>query len=161
MANGHPTFGNGTPVTVLDIGQRGGTLHDAGSALADIVVTEMPDEPAQGFWAAPQQAWLFRTLGGMRPRQYRWDCIIRASIVGMDAIVAAIEQHKTGVSRDSYGNVLEFDLDQVKATYLTRSDGTVVSNYAVLVATRMIGRREREASWAAMEHWELVFRALR
>ena len=161
MASGHPKFGNGTPVSVLDIGQRGGTYHGAGTAIADIVIEEMPDEPVQGFWAAPQQAWLFRTIGGLRPRQYRWDCIIRATTAVMDAIVADIEKHKSGIVRDAYGNVSEFDLDQVHATRLTRSDGTVVSDYAVLAATRRIGRREREASWTALEHWELVFRALR
>ncbi len=117
-----PTYGGTNSVTVLDIGQPGGTLETAGTARAVLRAFQVNSDMIQTVTRIPQQGPAFHDIQGPGHPMYRWEGTVKvAATTDMLTIMSNLERALTGHPLDADGSYGAFDADEIRATALKDS----------------------------------------
>jgi len=153
----YPEFGGTNEVTVLDIGQAGGTRHAAGDAHWVGRVDEGPDNTASALHSLPGQSVSYRSVGGFTDKTVKWVGSIR--VKDDDTLAEIISD----LNRKLHGGTGETaDPKQLKETTLTNSAGRVLSEKAVMAGWRFPTppKSIRNAAYDLWAELEITFACL-
>lgn len=161
-----PQFGDGSPVSILDIGQVGGTRHGASQAFATLEVLETPDAVRSADNPLPQQDVVVSDLLGFAGTRVVWRGAIRTSTHAiLNTIESEIDIKRYGSARNLADGTRTSDVTQIRPTKLTNSRGGILTtDAAVLRDYRRIGARRPLVGGGAMtvyQQMELEFLILK
>lgn len=151
-----PSFGGTNGVSLLDIGQPGGTRHGASEASATLRCLVGITEVAEVINELAEQNITWRDVLGSRGRPIVWKGVIRAnSNATMNTIEGEIELLKSGHDPAAATH----DPTQMYSTQLTDSWSR---QYAAVVLRdyQPLGPRFAGTTWAAVQQMALLFREL-
>ncbi len=160
MANGHPKFGETNGVTLLDVGQLGGTRANAGTAVFTNRLVPGSEQAEFTENRAAQQTGIVRNLIGYAGGSVSWRGNLKVdSLTTLRAIISELNQKKHGHTRNSSGTLLQPDPAQVRETRLTDYDGTVIADRVVINEWRM-GERKATPEGKIVVSLDIEFRIL-
>jgi len=149
-------------VTLLDVGQEGGTRATGNPATASFVgvqVVAQPAEVASTIRAIPESNVVMSTRLGQRGRNVTISGLLKAdSFATLRAIGAEIDQKRHGRPTDPATGLLgTAELTEMNPTTLTSFDGAVLSSRAVLTNWRMTGRATKNPAGLILQRIEMTF----
>ena len=138
-----PQFGDGSPVSILDIGQVGGTRHTASQAFATLEVIETPDAVRSAENPLPQQDVVISDVLGFGGTRVVWRGAIRTSTHAiLNSIESEIDTKRYGSARNLTDGTRTSDITQIRPTKLTNSRGGILTTDAAMLKDyRRIGPR--------------------
>ncbi len=161
MAGGHPKYGGTNSVTVLDLGQPGGSRASAGEALFTLFVLRGPEQAFIAENAAAQQVGLFEDVLGYAGGSTVWSGQLNVEDADMlDEIIKELDAKLHGHPRNSSGILQQSNANEVRDTQLTDYDGRVLTNRARIRAWRFLDRRLTTPEGRIVVPLEIEFRIL-
>ncbi len=160
MANGHPKYGGGNGVSLLDVGQIGGVRNGAGDATFTVKVERGPMVARANQHPMAQLAGSFEEHLGLDGETFVWrGTIVAKDEATLNAITDDLDSKLAGHKRDTLGKLTPFDQTEIWATQLTDAAGKVLSTKARITGWQPRGPR-LTGNGKAILQVEVTFKAL-
>jgi hypothetical protein len=162
MANGHPKIGGTYGVPELDLGQIGGTRETAGTAKLTAHVIVGQDNVNAVTHKLPQSIAVYRNVIGFVGGRIVIQGVMRASTAAIfETMLQEINQRRHGSLRNGAGGpLLPPDPSKMVPTQVTDSQGTVISQQAVVQDWQPRGRRLSNSEWDVIQEFTLTLEKL-
>lgn len=162
MAGGNPKYGGTNGVSLLDVGQIGGTRDSAGDATFTLRGLPAADQAIVVEHRAAQQGGLIQDNLGYAGSAMRWSGLLVARNVDiLRTIARELNQKLHGQLRNSSnGTMGPVDPVQLRETQLTDYDGAVLSDRARLIGWSVTGERGTTPDGKVVVGLDVEFRIL-